>query len=81
MKGRALRPFPYAADGIRVEQLAAGDERDFAADIMPGLVAEGLVAPVRPLAAPENAAHAGAPETAESGRRPRRGRASEPPTS
>lgn len=49
-----LKPFLYAEDHIRAEQLAVGDERDFPSDILPGLVAEGLVeAPAA--AAPDHA--------------------------
>ena len=78
MMAKALRPFPYAADGIKIEQLAAGDERDFPDDIVGGLIAEKYVEPVEPAAAPENAAHAGAPDTAEAGRKPRRAKPVEP---
>ena len=40
---KILKPFLYAEDHIHAEQLVVGDERDFPAHILPGLVAEGFV--------------------------------------
>jgi hypothetical protein len=51
-----LKPFPFAADHINLEDLVPGDERDFPADVLPGLEAAGFV----------EAPAAAAPEPAES---------------
>lgn len=43
MASKVLKPFRYAPDRINFEELAEGDVRDFPADLLPGLVAEGFV--------------------------------------
>jgi len=48
MRATVLKPFRYSTDGIRGVQLDAGDERDFADDMAPGLVREGWIAEVTP---------------------------------
>lgn len=42
-KCKVLKDFPYAHDGIKAENLVAGDVRDIQSDCVPGLKAEGYV--------------------------------------
>ncbi len=46
MRCTVLKPFPYAADGIHVENLAEGVTCEIAEELAPGLIAEGFVARV-----------------------------------
>lgn len=43
MRCTVLKPFPYAHDGIHIEELAKGDTLDILDDLLPGLIADGLV--------------------------------------
>lgn len=43
MRCTVLKPFSYAHDGIRGEDLKPGDSRDFREELVPGLIAEGFV--------------------------------------
>lgn len=55
MKVRALKPFPYSADGIRIRQIAEGEEFDCDPGSVPGLKAEGYVAEAKAMGpSPEN---------------------------
>lgn len=77
MRGIVLKPFPWSADGIKVEHLSAKDERDFQSGVYIGLLRAGYIsAPVDQAGygaaehqaqdgAPENGSAAGAPETKE----------------
>ena len=42
---KALRPFPYSPDGIRMRQIEKGDEFECRDDIVDGLIAEKHVQP------------------------------------
>jgi hypothetical protein len=44
----ALKEFGYAPDGINIEHIAAGDQRDFG-EAAEGLLKEGYIGPVEPV--------------------------------
>lgn len=48
---KILKPFPYAADGVRIRDLAAGDVEEIHDDLIPGLEGEGWVKRVKAAAA------------------------------
>lgn len=43
MRCKVLKSFPYAHDGIKVEDLPEGENRDIRDELVPGLIAEGFV--------------------------------------
>jgi len=52
MKVQVLKAFPYAHDGHTVRRLEAGDTPEIHDELIPGLLAEGLVADLPPPADP-----------------------------
>lgn len=79
MRGYVVKPFPWSPDGIRVEGVTEGEEREFGR-FFTGLRDFGFVREVQAVAgAPETGAAAGASEnkTAEGGSEP--GAADAPP--
>lgn len=43
---KILKSFPYSHDGVCIVQLREGDEADFRAELVAGLMADGLIGPV-----------------------------------
>ena len=51
---KVLKPFPYAHDGLKIEELKEGDTREFRPELVEGLKDDGYIGDVEPAPQPAN---------------------------